>query len=72
MADIELSPWVSDSPAMQVPDDLLRQSINRALIDFALRRENEKLLFQSSNDNYLLIIYNWRTHLFLYWEFLNR
>ena len=41
MADIELSPWVSDSPAMQVPDDLLRQSINLALIDFALRRENE-------------------------------
>jgi hypothetical protein len=50
MVDIELSPWVSDSPAMQVPDDLLRQSIQRALIDISLRRENEKLLFQTSND----------------------
>ncbi|EFX87909.1 hypothetical protein DAPPUDRAFT_42141, partial [Daphnia pulex] len=48
MVDIELSPWVSDSPAMQVPDDLLRQSIQRALIDISLRRENEKLLFQTN------------------------
>ena len=64
MPDIELSLWVSDSPAMQVPDDLLRQSVNRALIDFALRRENEKLLFQTSNDNCLPNFY-YETNLFI-------
>lgn len=49
MADLELTPWVSDTPAMQVPEDLLRQSIQRATIDFALRRETEFQLFKTSN-----------------------
>lgn len=51
IADIELSPWASDSPALQVPEDLLRQSIQRAMVDIALRRANEKLLFQTSKSN---------------------
>ena len=48
MADLELTPWASDTPAMQVPEDLLRQSIQRATIDFALRREQEFQLFKTS------------------------
>lgn len=49
MADIDLSPWASDSPALQVPDELLKESIQRALVDMAIRREQEYLLFKKSN-----------------------
>lgn len=49
MADMDVAPWASDSPAMQVPDDLLLQSIQRAMVDIALRRETEKNLFKTSN-----------------------
>lgn len=49
MADMDVAPWASDSPAMQVPDDLLRQSIQRAMVDIALRRETVYNLFKTSN-----------------------
>lgn len=52
MSDIELTPWVSNTPAMQVPDDLLRHSIQRALIDIALRREQEFQLFKTSKSHF--------------------
>lgn len=42
---------------MQVPEDLLRQSIQRAMVDFARRRENERLLFETSKSKLLLPIY---------------
>lgn len=48
MADVDLLPWVSDTPAMQVPDDLLIQSIQRAMVDIALRREQEYSLYKIS------------------------
>ena len=53
---MSVKPWVSDVPALQVPDDLLKQSIERALIDLAKRRTEEELLFHTSNvlDDYVL------------------
>lgn len=48
MSDMDLAAWTSDTPTLQVPEDLLRHSIERAKIDIALRRENEFLLFKKS------------------------
>ena len=48
MTDIDLSVWASDSPALQVPDELLKESIQRAMIDLALRHEQEYELFKKS------------------------
>jgi hypothetical protein len=48
MANLDLAAWTSDTPTLQVPEDLLRHSIERARIDIALRRENEFQLFKKS------------------------
>lgn len=48
LTDIDLGAWASDSPALQVPDELLKESIQRAMVDMALRREQEYQLFKKS------------------------
>ena len=48
MGQLDLTAWASDTPALQVPDDLLRASIERAKVDIALRRENEYQLFKNN------------------------
>ena len=45
---MSVKPWVSDVPALQVPEDLLEQSIERALVDLAKRRAEEELLYHTS------------------------
>ena len=50
---MSLTPWISDLPALQVPDDLLKKSIDRALIDLAKRRAEEELLFSNSGSNWV-------------------
>lgn len=48
MGELDLNVWLSDMPALQVPDELLRQSIERAKVDVAIRRQNEYLLYKNS------------------------
>ena len=45
---MSVKPWVSDVPALQVPEDLLKHSIERALVDLAKRRAEEELLYHTS------------------------
>ncbi len=54
IADLEVEPWVSDTPALQVPDDLLKQSIDRALVDLAERRDEEMKLYMASTFLFIL------------------
>ncbi len=48
MGQLDLHLWVSDTPALQVPDELLRESIERAKVDIAIRRQTEYLLYKNS------------------------
>lgn len=48
MGRLDLQAWASDSPALQVPDELLRQSIERARVDIAIRREKEYVLYKNN------------------------
>ena len=48
MPDIDLAYWESDSPALQVPDDLMELSIIEAIKKLEKRRQDEDTLFQNS------------------------
>jgi hypothetical protein len=48
ISTLDAEAWVSDLPVLQVPDDLLRQSIERAMTDMNKRRADEVKLFLAS------------------------
>ncbi|XP_065580760.1 uncharacterized protein LOC136040414 isoform X2 [Artemia franciscana] len=48
MPDIDLAYWESDSPALQVPDDLMELSIIEAIKKLEKRRQDEDTLFQNN------------------------
>ena len=45
---MDLDPWVSDLPTLQVPDELLKKSIERALVDIAKRHQTDLKIFNES------------------------